>query len=103
MTCRPEDGPPPGREVRVEDFRAYDPETDRPRLRVIVWRDGEGRLRYHGPPRWYEIDGIEEPRLVRAVGVTETLEEIVAELRRTDETPTLTAINAGSSESNCES
>src|SRR5262249_46230005 len=73
---RPEDGPPPGREVRVEDFRAWDPKTNRPRLQVIVWRNKEGRLRYHGPPRWYEIEGVEEPRLVRAAGVTGTMEEI---------------------------
>src|SRR5262245_55778312 len=93
---RPEDAPPPGCEVRVEQFRAWDPATDKPRLRVIVWRDAAtGRLRYHGPPRWYEIEGLEEPRLVRAHDVSESIEEIVEELRRTDETPALTRLNAG--------
>jgi hypothetical protein len=92
---RPEDGPPPGREVRIDDFTAWDPVTDKPRLRVIVWRDDKGKLRYHGPPRWYDIEGLEEPRLVRAQDVTESMEEIVAELRRTDETPALTRLNAG--------
>jgi len=72
------------------------PETNRPRLQVILWRDAtSGLLRYHGPPRWYEIEGIEEPRLVGAAGVTETMEEIVAELRRTDGTPTLAQMNVG--------
>src|SRR5262249_62063382 len=87
MAGRPEDGPPPGHEVHIDQFRAWDPATDRPRLRVIVWRDGDGRLRYHGPPRWYDIDGLEEPRVVRAHDVTETLEEIVAELRRAGRAP----------------
>jgi hypothetical protein len=91
---RPEGGPPPGYPISARQFRAWDPETDRPRLRVIVWRDKEGRLRYHGPPRWYEIGGIEEPRVVRAHDVYETLAEIVAELRRTDETPSQTEMNA---------
>jgi hypothetical protein len=66
-------------------------------VRVIVWRDKEGRLRYHGPPRWYEIEGLEEARLVRAHNVNEALEEIVAELRRTDQTPTLAVLNASMS------
>jgi hypothetical protein len=92
---RPEEGPPPGHPVRVDDFRAWDPETGRPRLQVIVWRDDSGNLRYHGPPRWYEIEGIEDPRLVRAHDVTETLYEIVAELHRTDRTPTVAELNAG--------
>ena len=48
-------------------------------------------LRYHGPPRCYEIERIEEPRVVRAAGVTESMENIVAELRRTDQTSTLAA------------
>jgi hypothetical protein len=94
MAVRPEGGPPPGCEVRLRDFQAWDPATDKPRLRVILWRDQQGRLRYYGPPRWYEIEGLKEPRLVRAVGVTETMEEIVAELRRTDETPSLAQLNA---------
>ena len=67
----------------------------RTRLQVIVWRDKEGRLRYHGPPRWHEIEGLEEPRLVRAHDVTETVEEIVRELLQTDQTPTLARLNAG--------
>jgi len=86
-SVRPADGPAPGWTIKVDDFRLWDPETDRPRLRIIVWRDAEtGRLRYHGPPRWWEIEGIEEPRVVRGVGVPERLEAIVAELRETDET-----------------
>jgi hypothetical protein len=48
---------------------------------------------YHGSGWWYEIEGLEEPRLVRAHDVTESMEEIVAELRRTDETPSLAEIN----------
>jgi len=95
MAVRPEDGPPPGYPVRADDFRAWDPETDKPRLRVIVWRDESGVLRYHGPPRWYEVEGIEEPRLVQAAGMTESMEEIVAELRQSDETPTLAELNTG--------
>ena len=50
-------------------------------------------MRYHGPPRWYEIEGLEEPRVLRAHDVTETMEEIVAQLRRTDETPSLDEMN----------
>jgi hypothetical protein len=80
--------------VRVDQFRAWDSETDKPRLRVIVWRDADGLLRYHGPPRWYEIGGLEEPRLVRAHDVTETPEEIAQELWRTDKTLTVDVINA---------
>src|SRR5688572_16816863 len=68
----------------------------KPRLCVIVWRDATtGPLSYHGPPRWCEIEGIEEPRVVRAHDVTGTLEEIVEELRRTDETRPLEEMTAG--------
>lgn len=98
-TVRSEDEPAPGFPVRVEDFRCWDPETNSARLRIIVWRDAEsGLLRYHGPPRWYEIEVIEKPRLVRAAGVTESVEEIVAELRRTDETLKLAEINGRAAE-----
>ena len=38
------------------------------------------------------------PRLVRAHDVAETMEEIVAELRRTDQTPTLAKLNSGTDE-----
>jgi len=86
----PESGPAPGWPMRVDDFRRWDPEAGRARLRVIVWRDAEtGRLHYHGPPRWWEIEGIEEPRVLRGVGVPDRLDAIVAELRETDETPRL--------------
>jgi hypothetical protein len=91
---RPDGGPPPRREIRLDQFRSWDPVTNRPRLRVIVWRDKAGWLRYHGPPRWFEIEGLEEPRLVRAHDVTESMEEIVVELRRTDQTPPMSNINA---------
>jgi hypothetical protein len=70
-----------------------EPPIGKPRVHVIVWRDDKGRLRFHGPPRWYEIEGIEEPRLVRAHDVTERLEQIVAALRGTDETPTLAELS----------
>jgi hypothetical protein len=76
-----------GCNVRVHDFRTWDPATDRPRLRIIVWRDAEtGRLRYYGPPRWWELE-TEPPLIQRGVGVPATDEEVVEELRRTDDTP----------------
>jgi len=75
-------------DVGPSAFRAWDQETDRPRLRVIVWRDEDGRLRYHGPPRWWEMD-VEYPRIMKGIGVPESDEVMIEELRRTDDTPPL--------------
>ena|ERR1044071_5338285 len=54
-----------------------------------------GLFSYHGPPRWHEIEGIEEPPFLRAKGVEESLAEIVDELRQADMTPTPAELNAG--------
>jgi hypothetical protein len=77
-----------GWEVGPDAFRVWDPETDRPRLRVLVWRDKDRRLRYHGPPRWWEL-AVEVPRIIKGIGVPENDEVMIEELRRTDDTPPL--------------
>jgi hypothetical protein len=75
-------------DVGPDAFRRWDPETDRPRLHVIAWRDESGRLRYHGPPRWWELN-VEYPRIIKGIGVSESDEAMIEELRRTDDTPPL--------------
>src|SRR5579872_949391 len=75
-------------DVGPRAFRQWDPATDRPGLRVIVWREEDGRLRYHGPPRWWELN-VEAPRIVKGIGVPESDEAMIEELRRTDDTPPL--------------
>jgi hypothetical protein len=77
-----------GYDVGPSAFRVWDQETDRPRLRIVVWRDKDGRLRYHGPPRWWELH-VEPPRIIKGIGVPESDEAMIEELKRTDETPPL--------------
>ena len=52
-------------------------------IRVIVWRDERGKLCYYGPPRWWER--LTPGRMIKGPRVPETVEEIVAELRRDDD------------------
>ena len=75
-----------GHGVRLHHFRSWAPGHSEPQFTIIVWRDEKGRLRYYGPPRWYELD-IPIYRITKGVGVPDDDQTIIAELRRTDETP----------------
>ena len=80
--------------MRVEGFRAKDgDQLDEPAPHRLAKQGG--RLLYHEPPRWFEVEGLEEPRLVRGHNVTQPLGEMVPKLPRADENPTLAELSLG--------
>ena len=63
-------------------FRSYDPETNGPRLRIIVWRDRQGQLFYHGPRHWWRRTWEPAPRLIVGPNCPTDLSDLATELER---------------------